>query len=96
LKANQTVVLPPISPLLLRGCSGIERSLDEYAAGVAGASVVDCQDYDTFYTERYLSLPEANPEGYRRSKLPSYADRTSRSLFTLRGVTDDNAYSSTP
>ena len=35
-------------------------------SAVAGAPVVDWRDYDTHYTERYLDLPQANPEGYER------------------------------
>ena len=37
---------------------------DSFAAGVAGAPVTDWALYDTHYTERYLSTPQLNPEGY--------------------------------
>ena len=29
--------------------------------------VTDWRHYDTIYTERYMGLPDANPEGYRAS-----------------------------
>ena len=38
---------------------------DAFAAGVAGAPVTDWALYDTHYTERYLSTPQANAAGYR-------------------------------
>jgi dipeptidyl-peptidase-4 len=68
------------------------RRPDVFAAGVAGAPVVDWQDYDTFYTERYLGLPEANPDGYRRSNVLTYVDALARPLLIVHGVTDDNVY----
>ncbi|MFZ4573756.1 MAG: DPP IV N-terminal domain-containing protein, partial [Phycisphaerales bacterium] len=42
----------------------VMRRPDVFSAGVAGAPVCDFADYDTHYTERYLGLPSANPEGY--------------------------------
>jgi len=65
---------------------------DVFKAGVAGAPVIDWQDYDTGYTERYLGLPSENPEGYRLSSALTYADRLSRPLMLIHGVTDDNVY----
>src|SRR6185295_2352585 len=46
---------------------------DVFHAGVAGAPVVDWTDYDTFYTERYLDLPDKDAEGYKASSLLTYA-----------------------
>jgi dipeptidyl-peptidase-4 len=68
------------------------RRPDVFAVGVAGAPVVDWQDYDTFYTERYLGLPDANSAGYRASDVLTYADQLARPLLLVHGVTDDNVY----
>jgi dipeptidyl-peptidase-4 len=68
------------------------RRPDIFAAGVAGAPVVDWQDYDTFYTERYMGLPQDNEAGYRASNALTYADRLARPLLIVHGVTDDNVY----
>ncbi len=53
---------------------------DAFVAGVAGAPVTDWALYDTHYTERYLSTPQANAEGYRLSNVLEYADRLKRPL----------------
>jgi len=68
------------------------RRPDVFAAGVAGAPVVDWQDYDTFYTERYMGLPDKNAEGYRKSNVLTYAANLKRPLLIVHGVTDDNVH----
>ena len=40
-----------------------------------GAPVVDWEDYDTYYTERYLQHPGENAAGYRASNVLTYAER---------------------
>jgi dipeptidyl-peptidase-4 len=68
------------------------RRPDVFAAGVAGAPVVDWQDYDTHYTERYMGLPSTNAEGYRKSNVLTYAADLKRPLLIVHGVTDDNVH----
>ena len=68
------------------------RRPDVFAAGVAGAPVIDFADYDTAYTERYLGTPEADPDGYRASSVLSYAAALQRPLLLMHGLTDDNVY----
>ncbi len=34
-----------------------------FHAGVSGAPVTDWRNYDSIYTERYMSTPEAIPPG---------------------------------
>jgi dipeptidyl-peptidase-4 len=63
---------------------------DAFAAGVAGAPVTDWALYDTHYTERYLSTPQANPAGYASSNVLTYADRLRRPLLLVHGMADDN------
>jgi dipeptidyl-peptidase-4 len=38
-----------------------------FKIGIAGAGVSDWRLYDTIYTERYMSTPQKNPEGYKKS-----------------------------
>ena len=68
------------------------RRPDIFAAGIAGAPVVDWQDYDSYYTERYMGLPDANAEGYRMSNVLTYAAQLRRPLLLVHGVTDDNVH----
>ena len=36
--------------------------------GMAVSPVTDLRYYDTIYQERYVGLPQENPEGYRRAR----------------------------
>lgn len=65
---------------------------DVYHAGVAVASVCDWLDYDTHYTERYMGMPEENPDGYQNAAVQTYADRLERPLLIIHGTADDNVY----
>ena len=63
---------------------------DLFAAGIAGAPVTDWRDYDSIYTERYMGLPQDNPEGYNVSSVVRAAGRLHGKLLILHGVIDDN------
>lgn len=65
---------------------------DLFRAGVAGAPVTDWRDYDTHYTERYIGLPDENPEAYQVSNVLTYADQLKRPLLIIHGTADDNVY----
>ena len=68
------------------------RRPDVFAAGAAGAPVVDFGDYDTAYTERYLGTPQDDAAGYKASNVLTYAAGLSRPLLIMHGLTDDNVY----
>lgn len=60
------------------------------ASALAGAAPTEWSLYDTHYTERYMSTPKANPEGYAATDvLPRLDDMTGR-LLLLHGMADDN------
>ena len=40
---------------------------DRFQAGVSGAPVTSWRTYDSIYTERYMGLPEENPEAYDKT-----------------------------
>lgn len=63
-----------------------------FAAGIAGGSVTDWRDYDSIYTERYMLMPQNNPEGYRKSSPRFAAKELHGSLLLLHGTTDDNVH----
>ena len=60
------------------------------AAGLAGAPPTEWSLYDTHYTERYMSTPQANAEGYAASDvIPRLPNLTGR-LLLMHGMADDN------
>jgi dipeptidyl-peptidase 4 len=63
---------------------------DLFAAGIAGAPVTDWRDYDSIYTERYMGLPQDNPDGYNVSSVVRAAGKLHGKLLILHGVIDDN------
>ncbi|MEY2563732.1 MAG: dipeptidyl-peptidase 4 [Verrucomicrobiota bacterium] len=63
-----------------------------FRCAVAGAPVVTWENYDTFYTERYLGLPSENAEGYRASSVLTHAKDLRQPLLLIHGLTDDNVY----
>ncbi len=65
---------------------------DRFAAGIAGGSVVDWRDYDSVYTERYMSTPDENPSGYAKSSVRPYADQLHGELLMIHGTMDDNVH----
>ena len=68
------------------------RRPDVFACGIAGAPVVTWENYDTFYTERYLGLPQTDPAAYKVSSVLTYAAELQRPIFLIHGLTDDNVY----
>jgi dipeptidyl-peptidase-4 len=61
-----------------------------FAAGIAGAPVTDWRDYDSIYTERYMGLPQDNPEGYDASSVVKAARHLHGRLLIAHGALDDN------
>ncbi|MDP9397474.1 MAG: prolyl oligopeptidase family serine peptidase [Actinomycetota bacterium] len=66
------------------------RRPDVFAAAIAGAPVTDLALYDTHYTERYLGLPQEQPEVYGQSSLLGDAAKLERPLMLIHGLADDN------
>ncbi len=67
------------------------RAPNHYACGVAGAPVTDWALYDTHYTERYMNLPAANPEGYEAARVLAHsANIKPNALLLIHGMADDN------
>jgi dipeptidyl-peptidase-4 len=66
------------------------RRPDVFHAAVAGAPVTEWRLYDTGYTERYLGLPQEEPDNYDRSSLLPLAAGLTRPLLIIHGLADDN------
>lgn len=65
-----------------------------FKAGVAVAAGTDWRLYDTIYTERYMSTPDKNPEGYAQANPANFADRMrdEQALLIVQGDLDDNVH----
>ncbi|MFI6155305.1 prolyl oligopeptidase family serine peptidase [Kitasatospora sp. NPDC051170] len=70
------------------------RRPDVFHAACAGAPPTDFRLYDTAYTERYLGLPQDNPEGYADDCLLTDAPALERPLLLIHGLADDNVHPS--
>jgi dipeptidyl-peptidase 4 len=69
------------------------RRPDAVHAAIAGAPVTEWRLYDTFYTERYLGHPDADPRPYDQSSLLALAPDLRRPLLLIHGLADDNVVS---
>ncbi|MGN6547884.1 MAG: alpha/beta hydrolase family protein, partial [Aureliella sp.] len=65
---------------------------DRFKAGIAGAPVTDWHNYDAIYTERYMDLPQNNPEGYKESSTITAAENLHGRLLLIHGERDDNVH----
>ncbi|MBV8527074.1 MAG: prolyl oligopeptidase family serine peptidase, partial [Candidatus Dormibacteraeota bacterium] len=73
----------------LSGLAVLSRP-DVFHAAVAGAPNADQRLYDTHYTERFLGMPDEEPESYDRMSLALLAPKLERPLLLIHGLSDDN------
>ncbi|PWJ42259.1 S9 family peptidase [Sediminitomix flava] len=62
---------------------------DVFKVGVAGGPVIDWKMYEIMYTERYMSTPQENPEGYATANLLDKAQNLKGDLLMIHGADDD-------
>jgi len=65
---------------------------DRFRAGVAVAPVTDWRNYDSIYTERYMSLPTEFPTGYHDFSVVNSAANLKGRLLLVHGTGDDNVH----
>ena len=69
---------------------------DVFHFGIAGGGVYDWMLYDSHYTERFMSTPKDNPEGYAGSRVIDYAKGFRGGegvrLKLTHGTADDNVH----
>ncbi len=68
------------------------RHGDVFKVGMAVAPVPDQRLYDTIYQERYVGLPQENPEGYRIGSPINFAEGLRGDLLIVHGSGDDNVH----
>jgi dipeptidyl-peptidase-4 len=65
---------------------------DRFRAGVAVAPVTDWRNYDSIYTERYMSEPADFPTGYKDFSVVNSAANLKGRLLLVHGTGDDNVH----
>lgn len=61
---------------------------DIFKAAVAGGPVMDWKYYEVMYGERYMDMPQENPEGYKLTSLINKADQLKGDLLIIHGAQD--------
>lgn len=65
---------------------------DLFEIGVAGAPVTDWRLYDSIYTERYMGVPDEDPEAYERTSSVEAAEHYRGRMLIIHGTQDDNVH----
>ncbi|KAI8637275.1 hypothetical protein BD408DRAFT_424779 [Parasitella parasitica] len=68
---------------------------DRFKMSIAGAPVTQWELYDAAYTERYMGLPEENPQAYHDSNVLAYIDQfpnNENRLLIAHGLIDENVH----
>ena len=63
-----------------------------WSMGISGGTVTDWNNYDSIYTERYMLMPQNNPDGYARTAPKNAAANLHGQLLLLHGAIDDNVH----
>jgi dipeptidyl-peptidase-4 len=65
---------------------------DRFRAGVSVAPVTDWRNYDSIYTERYMTMPSEFPAGYKDFSAVNSAAQLKGRLLLVHGTGDDNVH----
>lgn len=65
---------------------------DVFSMAIAVAPVTNWRFYDTVYTERYMGLPQENPEGYDQNSPITHVDGLKGKFLLVHGTGDDNVH----
>lgn len=70
------------------------KAPETFKLAIAGAPVTSWDGYDTCYTERYMSTPQLNPDGYREASVMEVVPnmRESQKLMLIHGLIDENVH----
>src|SRR5690554_5875133 len=64
------------------------RYPDLFKVGVEGGPVTDWKYYEVMYGERYMDMPQQNPEGYETASLLNKTQNLEGNLLTIHGSVD--------
>jgi dipeptidyl-peptidase-4 len=68
------------------------RYPDVYRMGMSVAPVPDQTLYDTIYQERYMGLPQDNPQDFQAASPINFAQSLKGDLLVVHGTGDDNVH----
>ena len=64
------------------------KSPGTYKVAAAGGPVIDWKYYEIMYTERYMDMPQENPEGFDHANLLNYVQNLRGKLLVIHGTSD--------
>lgn len=64
------------------------KHAETFKVGVAGGPVMDWKYYEIMYGERYMDMPQENPEGYEKTSLLNKAKDLKGRLLIIHGAQD--------
>ncbi|CAO3598198.1 unnamed protein product [Absidia cylindrospora] len=70
----------------------LEANSGLFSAGLAVAPVTNWRFYDSIYTERYMSTPQLNPQGYVSSAVNNMTGFANSKFLLVHGTADDNVH----
>ncbi|ORX95337.1 hypothetical protein K493DRAFT_324651 [Basidiobolus meristosporus CBS 931.73] len=70
----------------------LETDTQVFKAGISVAPVTDWKLYDSVYTERYMSTPQDNPEGYEEAGIRNMTGFHHADYLLVHGTGDDNVH----
>ncbi|GAA4282452.1 S9 family peptidase [Gaetbulibacter aestuarii] len=65
---------------------------DVFKMAIAVAPVTSWRFYDSIYTERYMTTPQENPDGYDDNSPLNFADKLKGKFLLVHGSADDNVH----
>ncbi|MGM0531893.1 MAG: S9 family peptidase [Bacteroidota bacterium] len=68
------------------------QSSEIFSMAIAVAPVTNWRYYDTIYTERYMGLPQDNPDGYDDNSPINHVDGLKGDYLLIHGTGDDNVH----
>jgi len=72
--------------------NSILQGNETFEMAIAVAPVISWRYYDSIYTERYMTTPQENPEGYDQNSPITYADQLKGDYLLVHGGGDDNVH----
>ena len=70
----------------------IFRYPELYQTAMAGGYISNHRYYHASFTERFLGLPQENPDAYRETAAMMYAKNLKGNLLLMHGTGDDNVH----